>query len=109
MKLYQVEYRAVINVEADDLLTAELDASAFIKENPHVIRVRGAREINCAAPARQIPTDTFRALGRSIVPMSCATADLTSRWIEPRSETEAGGARQASWSGSVRVMEPSPY
>ena len=29
MKLYQVEYRAVINVEADDLLTAELDASAF--------------------------------------------------------------------------------
>ena len=78
MKLYQVEYRAVITVEADDLLTAELDASAFIKENPHVIRVRGAREINCAAPARQIPTDTFRAPGRSIVPMSCATADLTS-------------------------------
>jgi hypothetical protein len=69
MKLYQVEYRAVITVEADDLRTAELGASAFIKENPQVIRVRGAREINCAAPARQNPMETLQPLGRSIVPM----------------------------------------
>jgi hypothetical protein len=51
MKLYQVEYQAVITVEADDLETAELGATAFVKENPHVIRVRGAREIN-RAPQR---------------------------------------------------------
>jgi len=48
MKLYQVEYHAVITVEADDLETAELGATAFVKENPHVIRVRGAHEINRA-------------------------------------------------------------
>jgi hypothetical protein len=51
MKLYQVEYQAVITVEADDLETAEIGATAFVKENPHVIRVRGAHELN-RAPQR---------------------------------------------------------
>jgi hypothetical protein len=46
MKVYQVEYRAVITVEADDLQKAALDAAAAIKENPDLILLRAAHEIN---------------------------------------------------------------
>jgi hypothetical protein len=69
MKLYQVEYRAVITVEADDFAAAELGATAFIRENPDMIRIRGAREINHAAPVRQNPAHTRRVLGQSMVPV----------------------------------------
>ena len=79
MKLYQVEYRAVITVEADDFAAAELFATAFIRENPHVIRIRGAREINHAAPARQNPELTRRPLGQSMVNLSTVVAGLNGR------------------------------
>jgi hypothetical protein len=46
MKIYQVEYRAVITVEAHDLQKAALEAAAAIKENPDLILLRGAHEIN---------------------------------------------------------------
>ena len=46
MKTYQVEYRAVITVEAHDLQKAALNAAAAIKENPDLILLRAAREIN---------------------------------------------------------------
>jgi len=46
MKVYQVEYRAVITVEAQDLQKAASDGAAVIKENPHLIRLRAAHEIN---------------------------------------------------------------
>jgi hypothetical protein len=46
MKVYQVEYRAVITVEAQDMQKAASDGAAVIKENPHLILLRAAREIN---------------------------------------------------------------
>ena len=46
MKVYQVEYRAVITVEAHDLQKAALNAAAAIKENPDLILLRAAHEIN---------------------------------------------------------------
>jgi hypothetical protein len=46
MKVYQVEYRAIITVEAHDLQKAALNAAAAIKENPDLILLRAAREIN---------------------------------------------------------------
>lgn len=46
MKVYQVEYRALITVEAYDLQKATLEAAAVIKENPDLIHLRGAHEIN---------------------------------------------------------------
>jgi hypothetical protein len=46
MKVYQVEYRAVITVEAHDLQKAALSAAAAIKENPDLILLRAAHEIN---------------------------------------------------------------
>jgi hypothetical protein len=46
MKVYQVEYRAVITVEARDLQKAALDAAVAIKENPDLIPLRAAHEIN---------------------------------------------------------------
>ena len=46
MKVYQMEYRAVITVEAQDLEKAASDGAAVIKENPQLIRLRGAHEIN---------------------------------------------------------------
>jgi hypothetical protein len=46
MKVYQVEYRAVITVEAQDLQEAASDGAAVIKENPHLILLRAAHEIN---------------------------------------------------------------
>ena len=46
MKVYQVEYRAVITVEAHDLQKAALNAAAAIKKNPDLILLRAAHEIN---------------------------------------------------------------
>jgi hypothetical protein len=46
MKIYQVEYRAVITVEAHDLQKAALDAAATLKVNPDLILLRAAHEIN---------------------------------------------------------------
>jgi hypothetical protein len=69
MKVYQVEYRTVITVEADDLATAEMGATAFLKENPHVIRVIGIHEINRSEEAQHHPTHRFRPLGQSIAPI----------------------------------------
>lgn len=46
MKVYQVEYRAVITVEAHDLQKAALNAAAAIRENPDLILLRAAHEIN---------------------------------------------------------------
>ena len=46
MKVYQVEYRAIITVEAHDLQKAALDAAAAIRENPDLILLRAAHEIS---------------------------------------------------------------
>ena len=46
MKVFQVEYRAVITIEAHDLLKAASEAATVIKENPDLIHLRGAHEVN---------------------------------------------------------------
>ena len=47
MKVYQVEYRAVITVEAHDLQKAAFKCrGSAIKENPDLILLRAAHEIN---------------------------------------------------------------
>ena len=37
MKVYQVEYRAVITLAAQDMQKAALHGAAVIKDNPHLI------------------------------------------------------------------------
>jgi hypothetical protein len=45
MKVYQVECRATITLAASDMQEAALRSAALIKDNPHLIRVRGVHEI----------------------------------------------------------------
>jgi hypothetical protein len=46
MKVYQVEYRAVITLAAQDMQKAALQGAAAIKDNPHLIYVRAVHERN---------------------------------------------------------------
>ena len=46
MKVYQVEYRAVITLAAQDMQNAALQGAAVIKDNPHLIYVRAVYERN---------------------------------------------------------------
>ena len=46
MKVYQVEYRAVITLAAQDMQKAALQGAAVIKNNPHLIYVRAVHERN---------------------------------------------------------------
>jgi hypothetical protein len=45
MKVYQVECRAIITLAASDMQEAALRSAMAIKENPHLILVRGVHEI----------------------------------------------------------------
>jgi len=46
MKVYEVEYRAIITLAAQDMQKAELHGLAVIKDNPHLISVRAVHERN---------------------------------------------------------------
>jgi hypothetical protein len=46
MKVYEVEYRAVVTVVEQDMGKAALQGAALIKDNPHLICVRGVHERN---------------------------------------------------------------
>jgi hypothetical protein len=46
MKVYQVEYRAVITLAAEDMQKAALYGAAVIKDNGHLIYVRAVHERN---------------------------------------------------------------
>ena len=46
MKVYQVEYGAVITLAAQDMQKAALHGAAVIKDNPHLIYVRAVHERN---------------------------------------------------------------
>ena len=46
MKVYQVEYRAVITLAAQDMQKAASQGAAAIKDNPHLIYVRAVHERN---------------------------------------------------------------
>jgi hypothetical protein len=49
MKVYQVECRAIITLAASDMQEAALRSALLIKDNPHLIRVRGVHEISLEA------------------------------------------------------------
>ena len=53
MKVYEVEYRAVITLAAKDMQKAALQGSAVIKDNPHLILLRAVRERDFAPASRQ--------------------------------------------------------
>jgi hypothetical protein len=46
MKVYEVEYRAVITLAAEDMQKAALYGAAVIKDNAHLIYVRSVHESN---------------------------------------------------------------
>ena len=46
MKVYQVECRAIITVAASDMQEAASRSAAVVKNNPHLMVVRGVHEIN---------------------------------------------------------------
>ena len=46
MKVYQVEYRAVVTVVEQDMGKAALQGAALIKDNPHLLSVRAVHERN---------------------------------------------------------------
>ena len=49
MKVYEVEYRAVITLAAKDMQGAALEGAEVIKENPQLIRLRAVHEKNFKA------------------------------------------------------------
>ena len=49
MKVYQVEYRAVVTVVEQDMGKAALQGAALIKDNPHLLSVRAVHERNLAS------------------------------------------------------------
>jgi hypothetical protein len=53
MKVYQVEYRAVVTVVEQDMGKAALRGAALIKHNPHLLSVRAVHERN---PASEYPS-----------------------------------------------------
>ena len=55
MKVYEVEYRAVIILAAQDMQKAALQGAAVIKDNPHLIYVRAIPERN-REPAWEDPS-----------------------------------------------------
>jgi hypothetical protein len=46
MKVYEVEFLAVITLADQDMETAALHGAALIKDNPHLISVRAVHERN---------------------------------------------------------------
>jgi hypothetical protein len=52
MKVYQVECRATITLAASDMQEAALRSAMVIKDNPHLILVRGVHEITLEATWR---------------------------------------------------------
>ena len=49
MKVYQVEYRAVVTVVEQDMGKAALQGAALIKDNPRLLSVRAVHERNLAS------------------------------------------------------------
>ena len=46
MKLYEVEFRAVITLAAQDMQKATLHGTGVLKESPHLIYVKAVHERN---------------------------------------------------------------
>jgi hypothetical protein len=76
MKVYEVEYRAVITLAAEDMQKAELYGAAVIKDNAHLIYVRAIHERN-----------------------------VESAWEDPSATREQSRTRRFhNWIGTVRTM-----
>jgi hypothetical protein len=53
MKVYEVEYRAVVTLAAQDMQRAALQGSAVLKHNPQLMHLRSVHERNFEAASRQ--------------------------------------------------------
>jgi hypothetical protein len=58
MKVYEVEYRAVITLAAEDMQKATLYGAAVIKDNSHLIHVKAVHE-KCVEAALEDPLGSF--------------------------------------------------
>jgi hypothetical protein len=58
MKVYEVEYRAVITLAAEDMQKATLYGAAVIKDNVHLICVKAVHEKSVEV-AREEPSGNF--------------------------------------------------
>jgi len=79
MKVYQVEYRAVITLAAQDMQKAALQGAAAIKDNPHLIYVRAVHERNFE-PAGENPSpkiSVFRVRGDEL---SVRSGQFSGKW-----------------------------
>ena len=65
MKVYEVEYRAVITLAAEDMQKAALYGAAVIKDNAHLIYVRSVHESNLE-PAWEDPRPESSKSPRSV-------------------------------------------
>ena len=54
MKVYEVEYRAVITLAEVDMEKAALHGAALIKDNPHLVYVIAVHERNSDQNAKQL-------------------------------------------------------
>jgi hypothetical protein len=71
MKVYEVEYRAVIRIAAQDMKKAVLLGSAVIKDNPHLIYLRAVHERNFEAASRQSDSERVaHSLDQSLVALA---------------------------------------
>jgi hypothetical protein len=61
MKVYEVEYRAVITLAAEDMQKAELYGAAVIKDNVHLFYARAVHERNVESVQRLLNPLGFAA------------------------------------------------
>ena len=59
MKVYQVECRAIVTLAASDMQEAALRSAVVIKNNPHLICVRGVHEITLEATWKDLSQESF--------------------------------------------------
>ena len=53
MKVYEVEYRAVLTLTAQDMEKAALQGAAVIQRSPHLFHLRAVHERNFQPDSRQ--------------------------------------------------------
>ena len=54
MKVYEVEYRAVVTLAEMDMEKAALHGAALIKDNPHLVYVKAVHERNSDQNPKQL-------------------------------------------------------
>lgn len=60
MKVYEVEFRAVITLVEQDIARAALEDAAFIRDHPHLVDVRAVHERDFNTPGKSPITSTRR-------------------------------------------------